>query len=153
MKKRAFSARAFSLVEVVVALGLFAFCIVAITGLLSVGLGSTRSVVNEGIAVNIATSIFGAWQVQESGAAPLTVPGIFENLPALNASNQTTMYFDSNGEQVDAPEVAALEMEYIIVASGIGAAIDSSIELIFRWPVGASPAAAQTRTFLRSFVK
>jgi len=153
MKSRLQERAGFSLVEVVVALGLFAFCIVAITGLLSVGLGSTRSVVNEGVAGNLAASIFGAWQVQESGTTQLTLPGIVENLPALSSSSQNTYYFNSNGEQVDGPMFAAIEMEYIAVASGVGGAINTTLELTFRWPAEGAEAVAQTRTFKRLFVK
>ena len=143
----------FSLVEVVVALGLFAFCIAAITGLLSVGLGSTRSVVNEGTAVNVAASVFGAWEAQENGQAQLTVPGLFTNLPSLSSSTTSDFYFDSSGVQVDEPGAAAFEMSYATTATGQAPAINTRVDLTFRWPVGGAPNAVQTRTFSRVLVK
>ena len=51
----------FSLIEVVIALGIFSFCIVAIVGLLPVGMNSVRSVSNENNAIHIASSIEGIW--------------------------------------------------------------------------------------------
>jgi uncharacterized protein (TIGR02598 family) len=153
MKAKCAQGSAFSLVEVVVALGLFSFCIAAITGLLSVGLGSTRSVVNEGTAVNIASSVFGAWEAQESKQAQLTVPGLFTNLPALSSSTTNDFYFDSSGVQVDGPGGAALEMSYATTAAGQAPAINTRVDLTFRWPVGGAPNAVQTRSFTRVFVK
>jgi len=153
MKTGSIHKRAFSLVEVVVALGLFSFCIVAITGLLSVGLGSTRSVVNEAGAVNIAASVFGAWDVQESGTAGLTVPGLFTDLPALSASTSQRFFFDQSGVQVEDATAAAFEVLYTTVAEGEAPAVVTTLDLTFRWPVGGADNSVQTRRFTRSFVK
>ena len=59
--RRTASKAGFSLIEVVIALGIFAFCIVAIIGMLPVGMNSVRSVSNENNAIHIATSIEGIW--------------------------------------------------------------------------------------------
>jgi len=153
MKKRQRSKNAFSLVEVVIALGLFSFCIVAITGLLSVGLGSTRSVVNESGAVNIATSVFGAWEAQQSGSATLNVPGLFTNLPGLSTTTSNNFYFDQSGVQVPGGGQGAFQMAYITTSSGAAPAINTKVDLVFTWPVGAPAAAVQTRRYSRVFVK
>jgi uncharacterized protein (TIGR02598 family) len=145
--------RGFSLVEVVVALGLFSFCVVAITGFLAVGIGSARSVVNEGAASNIAESIYGAWQVQSSGTQPLTVEGLFANLPALSTTGSHTFYFDAYGQQVENPAEAAFEVSYITAASGIPPRINTELSMIFQWPVRGATNAIQTRRFSRVFVK
>ncbi len=49
--------RGFSLVEVTLALGVMAFCAVAIFGLLPVGLNSNQAAIQQTLAVNIATAI------------------------------------------------------------------------------------------------
>jgi uncharacterized protein (TIGR02598 family) len=152
MKRDLLSRDAFSLVEVVIALGLFSFCIVAITGLLSVGLGSTRSVVNEGVAVNIAGSVYGAWEVQTNGTAALTVPGLFTNLPRLSTQVSTNFFFDQSGVQVQDSAQAALQMDYIAEASG-AAPMVTTLDLVFSWPVGGATNAVQTRRYSRVFVK
>ncbi len=145
--------RAFSLVEVVLALGLFSFCIVAITGLLSVGLGSSRSVVNESSAVNIASSVFGAWDVQRAGTVSLTIPGFFTNLPALSVSGSNDFYFDASGVQVESVEGAALQMSYVSDARGQAPAINTVLTLQFAWPVNGATNVQQTRAYQRVFVK
>jgi uncharacterized protein (TIGR02598 family) len=152
MKTSDKSSPAFSLVEVVVALGLFAFCIAAITGLLSVGLNSTRSVVNEGTAVNLAASVFGGWEAQENGAAGLTIPGLFTNLPALSSTTSREFFFDDRGAQVDGAAGAALEMQYTTRVSG-QAPVTTQLDLTFRWPPQGASNAVQTRTFTGVFVK
>jgi uncharacterized protein (TIGR02598 family) len=152
----------FSLVEVVVALGLFSFCIVAITGLLSVGLGSTRSVVNEGVAVNIAASVFGAWDAQQDGAVALTVPGLVTNLPKLSTSESNSFYFDQSGVQTSDATQGAFQMDYVTKASEPASAADeeevesvatTTLDLIFSWPVGGATNALQTRRYSRIFLK
>ncbi len=47
----------FSLVEVAIALGIAAFCLVALLGLLPLGLNSTRAASEETLAMNIATAV------------------------------------------------------------------------------------------------
>jgi len=153
MKKGSSERTAFSLVEVVVALGLFSFCIVAIAGLLTVGLGSTRSVVNESSAVNLASSIFGAWEVQELGTAALTVPGLFTNLPPLSSSDSEDFFFDSAGVQTENAEGAALQMTYEVEPQGQAPAINTTLKLQFSWPVNGAENAQQTRSFTRVFIK
>jgi len=154
MKTKCSRLAGFSLVEVVLALGLFAFCIVAITGLLSVGLGSTRSVVNEGVAVNIAGSVYGAWEAQQNGAADLTVPGLFD-LPSLSDSGSDDFFFDESGVQLTDQDRsrAALQMTYTRTASGQAPAINTKLDLVFSWPVGGATNAVQTRRYSRVFVK
>lgn len=153
MKRTWCKAHAFSLVEVVIALGLFSFCIVAITGLLSVGLGSTRSVVNEGVAANVAGSVYGAWGAQTNGAVALTVPGLFTGLSALSTSASTNFFFDQSGVQTSDKVGAALQMGYIVTASGEAPAVNSRLDLIFSWPVGGATNSIQTRRYSRVFVK
>jgi len=146
---------AFSLVEVVVALGIFAFCVVAIVGLLGVGLGATRSVANETAAVNIAESIYGAWQVQRDPREQLTVTNLFTNFPALIESSSGTSYFDGNGVQLPNQEASttAFEMAYSIDALVTNQTVISTLQLEFKWPTGASPNSAQTRSYSRVFIK
>jgi len=147
----------FSLVEVVAALGLFGFCVVAIVGLLGVGLAATRSVANECAAVNIAESIYGGWQAQQDASQRLTIPNLFTNLPSLNSTTAEDLYFDGNGVQVDssAASEAAFMVRYSVSAeppppNGL---IASTLQLDFTWPPGAATNTAQTRSYTRLFLK
>lgn len=149
------SPAAFSLVEVVIAIGLFTFCITILLGLIPVGLKSARSVTEEGNAIHIASSIFGFWQ-QAPANTPISIPGIFSNttLRVGAAAAPVTNYFDD----VAAPTTAAtasLAMAYRAAAlSGIPNAYE--VQLEFRWPARAptnATAGVQTRTYKEVFVK
>jgi uncharacterized protein (TIGR02598 family) len=147
--------RAFTLVEVVVALGLFSFCIVAIVGLFSVALGSTRSVANEAAVENLVDSIYGGWSVQKNANISLSMNPIFNNLPALTSGSQSTMYFNDQGIQVDSAESASFLMDYKpeVIDAGKGY---YSLALTFRWPPVATAnenSSIQSRFFTRTFVK
>lgn len=139
------SREGFSLVETVVALGLFAFCILPIIGLMPVGLGAARSVAQEAQAANLAEAFFGAWQVAPAGLAKFEIPGMFTN-PAVPLSNgKQTMYFAGDGTQVDSKAGASMKLDYDISGSG-GL---TTINLDFTWPPDAGNA-AQKRSFFRT---
>jgi type II secretory pathway pseudopilin PulG len=63
--------RAFSLVEVTIALGLLAFCLVALIGLLPMALGSVRSARAEAAAVNALRQIASSIRSAVPGNQPL----------------------------------------------------------------------------------
>jgi len=141
--------KGFSLIETVMALGIFAFCIVVIMGLMPVGLRAARSVAEEGNVVNIAESIFGGWQMQSAKSVPLTIPTMVSNLPPINSSvnGAQSFYFDVLGRQVAEPQQASLRMDYINqVNSNV-----AWVTLDFFWPANAPTNVAQRRTFNSSF--
>ncbi len=146
---------AFSLVEVVMAIGLFAFCVTILLGLIPVGLKSARSVTEEGNAIHIASSIFGFWQ-QAPANTPLVIPGIFSNtaLRVGDAVGPVTNYFDDAAAPT-AAETASLAMGYrAAVLPGIPGGYE--VQLDFVWPARAptnATAGVQTRTYKEVFVK
>ncbi len=91
MKQR--SSSAFSLVEVTLALGIAAFCLIAIFGLMPVGVQTNRNATSQTAATNIIAAV-----VSDLRATPKP--------PAINTSVQyritfgtaKTLYFDSAGE-------------------------------------------------------
>jgi uncharacterized protein (TIGR02598 family) len=122
----------FSLIEVVIALGIFAFCIVAIVGLLPVGMNSVRSVSNENNAIHIASSIEGIWQV-----APTNTSITNSNFPITNlyigiTNNAPPFYFNEFGEQTDSAG-SSVNMTYTANASTTtSSAYD--VKMVFKWP-------------------
>jgi uncharacterized protein (TIGR02598 family) len=142
-------ATGFSLVETVVALGLFGFCVVVLLGLLGVGLRSARSVNQETVANMLASSIFAAWQIQENKAAPLTIPTVVSNLPALSTAGRREFYFDSDGRQKSDGSGAALQMSYQAAPTPVTPG--SQLQLEFSWPPAAPTNAIQTRSFIGVF--
>ena len=138
----------FSLVEVVLALGIFAFCILVILGLMVTGLRSARGVADETIAVNLAESILGGWLVQDSRAVSLTIPGLITNVPPATVGGRETFYFNGDGVQTMNPAEASLLLSY-----SNRPAPDNRSSLIvfeFRWPANAPTNAAQTRQIVGS---
>ena len=132
----------FSLIEVVIALGIFAFCIVAIVGLLPVGMNSVRSVSNENNAIHIASSIEGIWQVAPLGSSPITIPNIITNL-AISSSANSTYFFDEFGDPLANSTGAALKMNYKTAGSGNS----TTVNMTFSWP----PSAAESYQTKREF--
>jgi len=135
----------FSLIEVVIALGIFSFCIVAIVGLLPVGMNSVRSVSNENNAIHIASSIEGIWQV-----APTNTSITYSNFPITNlyigiTNNAPPFYFNEFGEQTDSAG-SSVNMTYTANASTTtSSAYD--VKMVFKWPPHATSANATIREF------
>jgi uncharacterized protein (TIGR02598 family) len=140
----------FSLVETVIALGIFAFCIVVLLALFPVGLRAARSVADETVAVNMAASVFGGWQMQADKTAQLTIEGMVTNLPALDqATREAPFYLGAEGVQAPDRQTASVLMLYSVAPVGPTA---STVTLSFRWPANApTNAALQTRQFIRTF--
>ena len=137
---------AFSLVETVVALGLFAFCVLGVLALIPIGMGSARSVAEESSASALADAFFGAWLVAPTNVTEFEIPSMFVS-PAVpvNRADADTIYFRDDGAQVASATEASLQMNYNVVsqASPTGFLID----LVFQWPPGQTNAATQVRRF------
>jgi uncharacterized protein (TIGR02598 family) len=141
---------AFSLVETVIAMGIFAFCIVVLMGLFPVGMRATRSVANEANSIHIASSVMAAWKI-----APLngqvTVTNVFSNL-SIAPGGPTTNYFNDEGNLVSSPTEAALAMGYHVTPVA-NFPNTFQVDLNFRWPVNASTNIQQSRSFSQVFSK
>jgi type II secretory pathway pseudopilin PulG len=75
MQSRVLSCRAFSLVEVVLALGVISFAIVAILGVFPIGLSTSRSAQDETRAPQIAQTIFASLEGQPFSAVSIKLYG------------------------------------------------------------------------------
>ena len=141
----------FSLIEVVIALGIFAFCIVAIVGLLPVGMNSVRSVSNENNAIHIASSIEGIWQV-----APTNTSITNSNFPITNlyigaTNNALPFYFNEFGEQTDSAG-ASVNMTYTATTNtNFLPSTAYDVKMIFKWPPHATNTATITNATIREF--
>ena len=144
--------KAFSLIEVVIALGIFAFCIVGIVGLLPIAANSVKSVSLESTANNIAESIAGFWQV-----APLfsTSSANFTMGDFTIGNGTQTINYTISGTEASSASDAALRLNY--AANSLGAANPNTftVNLTFTWPPNASAnsTTATKRTFNYIFTK
>ena len=124
--------RAFSLVETVIALGIFVFCIVGIVGLIPVGLNAVRSVSNENNAIHIASSIEGIWEVAPGNSTLTNGQFPVTNFYIGATNNSLPFYFNEFGEQTDQGS-ASLKMTYnATVNSTFSTAYD--VKMVFSWP-------------------
>lgn len=132
---------AFSLIEVVIALGIFSFAMVGIFALIPVSMNSIRSVSNEIRANEIAETIFGIWEIAPSEMRANTSDAIpISGITTTNVggvsgfcignTNQTN-YFSEDGYLVDDPNNSSIAMQYRITNTIPN--IDRVI-LTFIWP-------------------
>jgi hypothetical protein len=121
----------FSLIEVIVAIGIFASVIVSIFGLLSIALYSVRSVENETIANNFCETIFGIWDVfpREHRDQPIPIPYIGN----FTLSQNRTFFLNENGVITNDSTKAAIKVEYVVDKSNNFNMIDAT----FIWPPNA----------------
>ena len=138
------------MIEVVIALGIFAFCIVGIVGLLPIAANSAKSVSQESNVNNIAESIAGLWQV-----APATnISIINSNFPITNlfigSSKLSTNYFNEFGQETNSNN-ASLRMEYEATNFSSNS---YSVNMTFCWPAHSTNTNSTTkRTFNYIFTK
>lgn len=140
---------AFSLVEVVLALGVTIFCLIALFGLLSVGLRSNQATIEQ----TGATAILSA-AISDLYATPAAIPpatsvtsqqfGI--PIPANTASTPiTTLYFPANGQL--ATNATAANSAYRLTVTPIASATTAArtatfLDLKVSWPAAPVPANA-----------
>ena len=84
---------AFSLVEVTLALGIAAFCLIAVFGLMPVGLQTNRNAKSQTRATNLMAAV-----MADLRATPRTrTTSLQFCIPLITSSTTFTLYFDSEG--------------------------------------------------------
>ena len=85
------NSHAFSLVELVIALGVAAFCLIAVFGLMPVGMQTNRNAAAQTAATNIISVIVA--DLRTTPAAATTSPQF-----AITFGTDKTLYFDASGQ-------------------------------------------------------
>ena len=146
----------FSLIEVVISLGIFTFCIIGVVGLLPIASNAVKSVSLESSANNVAESISGIWQVAPASAIPVSIPlggnrnmGSFTIGPA-GIDNQT-YYYDNDCRITNSTE-ASFRLDYEAAPLSVNT---FTVNLTFTWPAAAtaSSSTANRRNFNYIFAK
>ena len=83
---------AFSLVEVTLALGIAAFCLIAVIGIIPAGLQTTRSATSQTAATNIMAAV-----IADLRATPTTTNSSLQFGLGFGAAGTQTRYFDGSG--------------------------------------------------------
>ncbi len=164
---------AFSLVEVVLALGVISFAIVAILGLVPIGLQTSHSSQDETRAAQIAQTIFASMAAQapqnfQTIALPTTSPS---PAPVLDLSSSTTsaslpagiLYANNDGKIISgvvgaSPQVpsGATYVATIITnsaPSGLDPSYVNQVTVSVAWPAIAAPTNQTKREYVRLISK
>ena len=125
------STAAFSLVEVTLALGVAAFCLLAVLGLLPVGVQTNRNASSQTIASNIIATVVS--DLRTTPAVAMTSPEF-----AITFDAEKTLFFDASGQAL--PSLSAdsryrLNVTWNSAPTGLRYAV-----LKVTWPAEVDPA-------------
>ncbi len=129
----------FTLIEIAIALGTFAFAIVAILGVLLVGMNTSRDTIGSQVAANIANSI-----ANDLSATPSKSAGTAHS-PRFYISNQnasgTTLppyYFDQMGNIQPVTGAAYCATLTYLSTSVPTSTTPDSVDILVTWPAAAT---------------
>jgi len=137
---------AFSLVEVAVALGIAAFCLIVVFGLMPVSVQTNRSATSQTAATNIIAAV-----VADLRATPKT-NNISSQFRITFGTNPAPMYFDGAGQFAGSMAPASptpFQPRYQLNVTWGGSAGLRYADLKVTWPAAAAPtnAAGSVETF------
>jgi uncharacterized protein (TIGR02598 family) len=145
---------AFSLVEVVIALGIISFAIIAIVGMLPVALKSSQDSMRETDATLIAQRIFSELKTGSSGNRSVTTDpsGTSNHMINLAANSINCLAFTQDGTvqmhiNTSAPNPSYDFYAQISVFTNTGVANLSRVQIDITAPAAAPPAARTTNSF------
>lgn len=124
----------FSLVEVTLALGISAMCLVTVLGLIPVGLSSNRASIEQTSAVNIAHAIL--VDLRTAIAAGSTTTALYQ----ITIPSEQTLYFSKEGSQMSAVSVGGEGASFQVSLSyGVATQGCRSVRIVIGWPAFARP--------------
>jgi uncharacterized protein (TIGR02598 family) len=132
--KRCSSAfNSFSLVEVTVALGVTAFCLVAVFGLLPVGLKANQNSISQTAAASILSAVIADMRATPKSASSSVQFGI-------TFGTETTLYFDNEGKLSSSlgPN-SRYQLKIRFPTNGSGTTAATFADLKVTWPAAAAP--------------
>ncbi|MEY2539814.1 MAG: hypothetical protein QOG67_3554 [Verrucomicrobiota bacterium] len=162
----------FTLVEVVLALGIVAFAIVAILGMLPIGLNTSHGAQDNTRAPQIAQSIFATLAAQAIIRDPITGDPVVDVTLKTNQLNNSTkipqvsntaidltktskapyqLYADNDGQVSDSKTSATYAVGVTTDTSptGFDAAGGAQVTVSVSWPLNAAPTNQVKRDFVR----
>lgn len=122
--------RAFSLLEVAIALGVVSFALVAVLGILPIGMGAASDVVQ----FTAASQIAGAIDCDLRNSSLTNTNSAFYRIPLGQGTND--FYFDSLGNTSTA--ATAKFRARVTINPPVGAVSGSYVSILLAWPAGAA---------------
>ncbi len=146
MNKRFTCTSAFSLIELTVAIGIAAFCLITVFALIPVAVQTNRNATSQTAANNITASVIADMRSTPRGVSPSAQFAI--NLPANAASpadpppcsGTQRLYFDGQGQ---ATSVIGADSRYRLIVTFVrnltGATAPTYAKLKVSWPAAVDP--------------
>jgi uncharacterized protein (TIGR02598 family) len=143
MKFRNYKPTAFSLVEVTLALGIAAFCLIAVFGLMPVGVQTNRNATSQTAATSILSNVIADLRatprcVGTSTQFQITL-GTGPGCPSTISPSAATLYFDSSGQFSTS---LGANSRYRLSIAWSGTARLRYADVNVTWPAAATPANA-----------
>jgi uncharacterized protein (TIGR02598 family) len=140
-------AHAFSLVEVAIALGIAGFCLLAVFGLMPIGVQTNRNATSQSAASNVMAAV-----VADMRAAPKTTSTSSQYGIALSPNSTTTLYFDGQGQFGTSPGVnSRYRLTVNIPTNPAGPNAPTFADLKVTWPAAADPATTTPNGSVETF--
>ena len=132
MKRSTSAGAAFSLVEVTLALGIAAFCLIAVFGLMPVGVQTNRNATSQSVATNIMTAV-----VSDLRATTTNTSSQF----AITFGTNKTLYFDGTGQFTSSLSTnSRYQLNVTWSSSGWNGLSYADVKVT--WPAAATPTSA-----------
>jgi uncharacterized protein (TIGR02598 family) len=125
----------FSLIEVVIALGVATFAILVIVALLPAGIRSTKDSLDETHAVNILSQI-----ISDRRSTPYANSSSIYSIPALTGTTQISNYFGilDDDQYSSTLSAATYRVDYIITPPASGQLGPYQLYLKVSWPAAST---------------
>ena len=141
---RAMFRRAFTLVEVTLALGIAVFCLVVIFGLLNVGINTGSASVEQTNATDILSAVAADLRaaptpsIDSSGnpVAPTSASPVYGLTPPTNGSGNvnSSLYLDATGQKVASAATARYQLNIWMTAGASATRDPTLVRLMVSWP-------------------
>lgn len=147
MNRQIHSSVGFSLVEVTLALGVTAFCLIALFGLLPLGVQINQSSISQTAAAAVLSSV-----VADLRATPKT--SLTSRQYEITFGTTKVLYFDGNGRAVtpaDSNTTPRYRVMITFPVSPAGAFASTFASLKITWPALVDPATTTPAGFVETF--
>ncbi|MBE7157093.1 MAG: Verru_Chthon cassette protein B [Rhodospirillales bacterium] len=140
---RKITAHAFSLVEVTLALGITAICMVSLFGLLPIGLNTNRNSVEQTFAAGLVGTVIADIRTQAASNARMPATGTAGKSPQygfdLTVTTVQTIYINADGSATPVPTTALYRISLAFSAPAQPATA-SPLRIFVSWPAAAGNA-------------
>jgi uncharacterized protein (TIGR02598 family) len=133
----------FSLVELTLALGVASFCLIAIFGLLPVGIRTSQDAISETASASILSAVIA--DLRATPETTTTSPQF-----GLNFGSPTTLYFDSNGRSATMT-ASRYRLTISFPANPTGMYAATFAHLKVSWPAPVDPATTPPADLVEAF--